>query len=320
MNRFDRGRQKRKWREPVLRVPVVRWANLPVWMAKTAAVDLRDYDKRRPLTWGRLRSTFPPRIRQPIFVVGSPRSGTSFLGGCIGAVDSVSYHREPVIMKAVGQHVWRGEWDSRRAQITYGAVYGMLLGLHLAGDLRLADKTPQNVFIAHSLADAFPDARFVHIVRDGRDATVSYLEKPWVRQVYAWTRRRDPGGQPYGPFAPFWIEPERRAEFESTSDLHRAIWVWRRHVQAAREAGQEIDAGRWMEVRYETLQAAPHGEGDRILDFLGVTDLHQRAQLHTALDAADPGSVGRWRGKLDDVALEVIDREAGKLLAELGYT
>jgi hypothetical protein len=319
MNRFDRGRRKRKWREPVVRVPAVRWTNMPVWLAKTAVVDLRDYDGHRSLTAARLRSLLRTEVRRPIFVVGSPRSGTSFLGGCLGALESISYHREPVAMKAVAQHVWRDEWSPQRTQRTYQLIYRSLLRLHLNGDLRLMDKTPQNAFLVPSLAETFPDAQFIHIVRDGRDATVSYLEKPWVRQIYAWTHRRDPGGQPYGPFAPYWVEEARRAEFESTSDLHRSVWVWRRHVETALEAGEKLPPDRWTEVRYEDLQSDPHAQGDRLADFLGVaTD--ERSRLHEALEAADPGSVGRWRSRLDDAALEVVEHEAGKLLARLGYT
>lgn len=318
MNRFDLGGRKRKWREPVVRVPAVRWTNLPLWMAKTVAVDLRDSDGRRPLSAARVRASLPPEVRRPIFVVGAPRSGTSFLGGCLGALPSVSYHREPVVMKAVGQHVWRGEWSPDHARRVYRIVYRSLLGLHLAGDLRLMEKSPQNVFIVRSLAEAFPDAQFVHIVRDGRDAAVSYLEKPWVRQVFAWTRRRDPGGQPYGPFAPYWVEDDRRGEFESASDLHRSVWVWRRHVEAALEGGEHLPDDRWTEVRYEDLQADPHTEGDRLADFLGV-DVGERGRLHEALDAADPGSVGRWRSRLDEPGLDVVEREAGKLLSRLGY-
>ena len=46
MNRFDRGEAtKRKWREPQIRVPSVRWPNLPVWPAKTVAVDVRDIER-----------------------------------------------------------------------------------------------------------------------------------------------------------------------------------------------------------------------------------------------------------------------------------
>ena len=320
MNRFDLGRRKRKWREPKVRVPAVQPLNLPLWLAKTAVVDLRDYDKpRRRLTATRLRGSLPPRVRRPIFVVGSPRSGTSFLGGCIGTLSSVSYHREPVVMKAVGKHVCNGDWSPARARRTYQLVYRTLLGLHIAGDLRLAEKSPQNVFIIPSLAAAFPDAQFIHIVRDGRDAAVSYLEKPWVRQIYAWTRRRDPGGQPYGPFAPFWVEPERIAEFESTSDLHRAIWVWRRHVEAAEAGASAIDATRWLDVRYEVLQHEPATEGDRVLDFLGIEEETERDRLRVALAKADPTSIGRWRERVDEASAEVIEREAGKLLARLGY-
>jgi hypothetical protein len=321
VNRFDLGqRTKRKWREPQVRVPAVRWTNLPIWLAKTAVVDIRDYDRRgRPLTLERLRASLPPRVVEPVVVVGAPRSGTSFLGGCIGALDSVSYHREPVAMKAVARHVYVRGWSPERADRTYRTIYAMLLGLHLAGDRRLVDKTPQNAFVVPSLAQVFPDARFIHIIRDGRDAATSYLEKPWARQVFAWTRRRDPAGEPYGPFAPWWVEPDRRAEFESTSDVHRAIWVWRRYLEAAREGTRSIDPARWIEVRYEALMTDPKLEADRILDFLGVEDDAERERLQVALSRADPASLGRWRERFDDLELEVIEREAGKLLMALGY-
>jgi hypothetical protein len=321
MNRFDRGRHKRKWREPSVTVPGVSSVNLPIWLAKTVAVDVRDYDRgRRPLTLARLRASLPPRVRRPIFVVGAPRSGTSFLGGCIGSLGSVSYHREPVIMKAVGRQVTSGEWDQARATAVYQRAYRTLLGLHLAGDLRLADKSPHNSFIVRSLAAAFPDAQFIHIVRDGRDAAVSYLEKPWVRQVYAWTRRRDPGGQPYGPFAPFWVERDRVAEFESTSDLHRAVWAWRAHVEAARDGGADMPADRWLDVRYETILKEPETEAARLLEFLGAEGDDDEQQLRTALADANPASIGRWHDQLAAADIAVIEREAGDLLAGLGYT
>lgn len=320
VNRFDRNEKtKRKWSPPRVKVPQVRWFNLPVWLAKTLVVDVRDYQHDpRPVTLRRLRHSVRPRFEAPVFVVGAPRSGTSVLAGTIGTMPSVSYHREPVLMKAVARHVGRGDWSREGATRLIRAVYGALLAIHLDGDLRLVEKTPQNAFLVPTLAEAFPDGRFVHIVRDGRDASVSYLEKPWVRQVFAWTHRRDPGGQPYGPFAPWWVEPERRDEYESTSDLHRAIWVWRRHVEAARSALADVDPSRWIEVRYEELVRDPAPVGEQILDVLSVADPAERARFHDALGQLRGASVGRWHDRFDDVDLAVIEREAGALLRDLG--
>lgn len=299
-------------------MPEVRWSTLPVWLAKTVAVDLRDHERTpRPVTVARIRASLPPHVTRPVFVVGAPRSGTSFLGAAIGALESVSYHREPVLVKALARHVGRGDWSDARATRVLRLVYGTLLAIHLDGDRRLAEKTPQNVFLVRLLADAFPDARFVHIVRDGRDATVSYLDRPWVRQVFAWTRRRDPGGEPYGPFAPWWVEPERTAEYEATSDLHRAVWVWRRHVEAARSGLARVHHSRWIEVRYEEVARDPEPTGERVLGLLDVDDPHERARLHGALAQISEASVGRWRDTLDDVDLAVIEREAGDLLGDL---
>ena len=54
----------------------------------------------------------------------------------------------------------------------------------------------------------------------------------------------------YGAYARFWVEPERRAEFEAASDARRAAWVWRSYLAAARE-------GDALELRYEELTADP---------------------------------------------------------------
>ena len=72
-----------------------------------------------------------------------------------------------------------------------------------------------------------PRRVIVHIVRDGRDVVCSLLEKPWLRREQA---EADDAGVPYGAYARFWVEPERREEFETASDARRAAWVWRSYV------------------------------------------------------------------------------------------
>jgi hypothetical protein len=307
------------WREPKVHVKGVHWRNAPIWLARTVYQDLKHYQHEgRPVTVERLRATVAGNVREPIFILGAPRSGTDFLGDCISALKSVSYHREPVVTKAAVKHIFHKEWPSAQAEAFYRAVYRGLLALHVASDLRFAEKTPRNCFIVPFLGATFPDAAFIHIIRDGRDAALSYSEKPWVRQVFAVTRRRDPSGQLYGPFAHFWTEPERIAEFESTSDLHRAAWTWRAHVETALEGLASLPSDRCLEVRYEDLMAKPLQVGDRILDFLRINARDERIAFQAVLHRADPRSVGRHR-KLDSERLRQVEREAGSLLRRLGY-
>jgi len=154
---------------------------------------------------------------------------------------------------------------------------------------------------------AYPEARIVHIVRDGRDVVCSLLEKPWLRREQV---RSDDAGLAYGSYARFWVEPERRSEFESASDARRAAWVWRRYVTAARSSEVPL-----LEIRYERMTADPTAVGEELGYYL---DLPGDA-LAGALGRAHDASVGRYRTDLSEEQLVDVLAEAGDLLRELGY-
>jgi hypothetical protein len=136
----------------------------------------------------------------------------------------------------------------------------------------------------------------------------SLLERGWLRADHS---ERDDAQQRYGAHARFWVEPERRDEFERVSEARRAAWAWRRYVAAARVA-----PGRTLELRYEALVARPHEEADRLSAALGSP----AAPLRSAFALAHDTSVGRWRDDLTQEQLADVEAEAGELLTELGYT
>jgi hypothetical protein len=261
-----------------------------------------------------------PNLREPVFIIGAPRSGTTFLGDCIGSLPGVSYHHEPVATKTAGRYVYGGEWSEALAGRFFRLVYAWLMRIHLDGDLRFAEKTPSNAFIVRFLARTFPDSRFVHIIRDGRDAALSHARTPWLAERSRDSGKIDTAGYPFGPYARFWVEPARRVEFETTSDLHRAAWAWRRHTEAALEQAAALGPDRYHEIRYETLVRDPVGEAERLSAFLGLDDAASRSCLIEAASGADASSVGGWRTRLDIEQLTVVQAEAGTLLARLGYT
>ena len=294
--------------------------NLAWWAFRTAGWDRRRYrPKRAPITVRRFWRVIRPNLSRPVFIIGADRSGTTFLGDCLAALPELSYHHEPEVMKASARYVYEDRWSFRRARAFYRTVYSWLMRIHLDGHLRFAEKTPTNSFIVPFLARAFPDAVFIHIVRDGRDATLSHLGQPWLLAASLATGRREPGGYRHGPDARFWVEPERRREFETTTDVHRAIWSWRRHTESALSGTANQPAGRLHELRYERLVVDPKTEGDRLLNFLGITADSSRAALSAELAKAEPHGVGRWREELEAADLATIEAEAGELLRRLGY-
>jgi hypothetical protein len=210
----------------------------------------------------------------------------------------VSYHFEPIATKAAARYVFDASWGERRARAFYRSTYGWLLRQHLDADLRFVEKTPQNSFVVPFLARAFPEAQFVHIIRDGRDVALSYSKEPWLQAASLGSDRWEPGGYRWGPYARFWVERERVDEFESTSDLHRCIWAWRRFTEAALAAGADLSSARYLELRYEDVVTEPGAAAEPLLEFLGEYGQDAQTALQRALSGARPASVGRWRNEL----------------------
>jgi hypothetical protein len=151
----------------------------------------------------------------------------------------------------------------------------------------------------------FPDAQYVHLVRDGHDVVASYRER-W--------------GYPAG--------------------VRAANSVWVTYVRTARAFGARLPRGRYHEVRYEALVADPERTARELLEFLGEpwdpavlrydelehgsTGRHARFTSARRVEGGDSAAiyrsrVGAGRASLDPFLHALLHRRAGRLLAELGY-
>ena len=298
--------------------PELTWRRIVRLGVLGIASDVRDRRRDPSLRSRPSARALDPRLHRPVFIIGAPRSGTTFLGNCIGRLPEISYHLEPRLTKAAARCVYDGSWSPRRGAALFRLSYGALLLATLEGGYRFAEKNPENSFLVPFLSTEFPDARFVHIVRDGRDATISHAEQPWLAAASATSGRRGQGGQLHGPNARWWVEPERREEFSRVSDVVRSAWCWRRFTEAALDGVAGLALGRVAEVRYEAMVSDPGATADMLADFLGVSP-DGRAGLHASLARARRDSVGRWRKALGERDLADVLAEIEPLLARLGY-
>ncbi len=246
---------------------------------------------------------FRPREERLVFVVGCPRSGTTFLGRALGAQPGFVDLGEVTPWKAAipGLHEAAAVPETARE---LRRILERVRTLGLAVGLRGVEQTPETAHVIGAALTAYPAALAVHSLRDGRDVVCSLLERGWLSRDRG---GRDDAGHAYGSHARFWVEPGRREEFAEASDARRAAWAWRRYVQAAR-AGER---GRVLEVRYESLStSAPD-----VAAFLG-SDVRP---LEAALGRFSDRSIGRWHRDLTREQLADVEAEAGALLAELGY-
>jgi hypothetical protein len=247
-----------------------------------------------------------PRSEERLaFVLGSPRSGTSFTGGALGSQPGwVDLGEVPLLKAAVPQLAAQPVDEQARA---VRRILDRVRGLGLVRGLRCVEQNPETAFVLAGALRAYPQATAVHVIRDGRDVACSLLERGWL----GGRTGVDDANQSFGSYARFWVEPERREEFEHASEARRAAWAWRRYVTAARAVPE-----RTVDLRYEALVADPLAEAERVAAALGAPPDPLRAAFAEVHDE----SLGRWRRDLSPDQLRDVEAEAGPLLAELGYS
>jgi hypothetical protein len=170
------------------------------------------------------------------------------------------------------------------------------------GKPRWGDKTPLYMQHLPLLERLFPAALYVHLVRDGRDAALSFL------------------AMPQGIVTRTWAHPRHAAGFACQ---------WRTEVLGAQELGRRV-GDRYLEVRYERLVAEPAATlrlicafaglayEDAMLDYAGTVDL--TGKPHQARLTQPPtAGVRDWRTEMGPADVTAFEAIAGDLLARLGY-
>ena len=270
---------------------------------------------------------------EPLFVVGCPRSGTTWLQLLLSKHPSVATAPETQIFAYYLDHFrrqWREEHEGDTAQLQGRAGLSRLLSQEdfealcklnastvlekiaqkRPGATIVMEKSPRHALQAEFIRRHFPDARFLHVVRDPRDTVTSLMAagRSWGR---SWAPRNA-------------IEGAR---------------MWKEHVLAARRlAGDE----RYREVRYERLKAAPVEELQAILAWLQLPAT--RAECEEAVAACElsklresdtsrlpvpgekplkaffrSGSAGGWREDLARSDVRIVEHVCAALMDELGY-
>jgi hypothetical protein len=214
-------------------------------------------------------SAMPAAGCDPVFIIGSPRSGTTALARALARhprfyagdetfffIDLFGGQRAEKIHER-----WAGRPSSswlRREQVSleqFLAALGSGLNVLLAkaGDgRRWIDHTPAHALMAGTLAGIFPGARFLHILRDGREVVHSMLNVPNTLSGEAAERMRQ------AQFLPAW-----------TRDFRAACETWLSHVRAA-TAFERSHPDRCLTVRHRELEADPAAEMTRVFRFLEV--------------------------------------------------
>lgn len=275
----------------------------------------------------------------PFFIVGAHRSGTTLLRYMLASSPRIYIPpesdfipryflrrpHEPITVREAQSIIdalfsefryrmvpreWRGDKPDARALLGGAAAvsprafleafYNAYAGQY--GAVRWADKSPGYACYMDLLGAIFPEAKFVHIIRDGRDAAMSMAEK-------------------WGPH-------------EWHVDLYWSSMHWVRRVRAARASGARLGTNRYHELRYEQLVADPDPLLREICAFLDEPYHPAMARpqelarqtidasngFHSRIrEAPNTERIARWRREMSPLDLYLSQRIAGPLLSELGY-
>jgi hypothetical protein len=187
---------------------------------------------------------------------------------------------------------------------------------------------------------ALPDAKVIHILRDGRDVAVSWVHYEWNNAAheggfFTLTPEQIARRAAYRS-APAEFRPGRKSLFGDQSIEHLARW-WKTNVSRALDEGSRLLESRYCEVRYEDLLATGSvKEIRRLLRFLGANSSAESAR-QCIEDTSFERMSGRIRGDEDTTSFfrkgvsrdwknyfterdkELFKEVAGDLLVRLGY-
>ena len=268
----------------------------------------------------------------PFFIVGCPRSGTTLVRWMLQEHPRLAIPPEAqwlvdvaprsglwsqddpaqVLDAIVRHHRWpywplseeaAREAVARRRPSSYAELVAALYAAYAErqGKPRWGDKTPENVLHLDFLGRLFPNAVFVHVIRDGREVAASLADQPWT----------------------------------SPGLVEKAHW-WHECVTTGRRAGERLGPARYCEVRLEDLAADPEGALRRMCAAIGESYTprmlgytRRRGEMgswtpeyrrsHGHLGKPPTAGLRDWKAGVSPDERDAVERICRPLLGELGY-
>ena len=237
----------------------------------------------------------------PAFLVGAERSGTTLLRLILGAHADIAWLNEfEYAVDRIGQN---DDWPDVSAYAAWLETHRVFRATGFTVDTSQPYPDIARSFLSQwqsatgrpivgaavhrhfdRLLRIWPEAKFIHMVRDGRDVARSRIGMGWAGN--AWTGVRS------------WMECEN-------------LWD---QVQA------RVPAGRRVEIRYEDLVTTPERSLQAICELLGTEfDDRMLAFEHPSYGPPDPSLAEQWRHRLSVAELQLVESRVADLLVDRGY-
>ncbi|HEY3486629.1 MAG TPA: sulfotransferase [Gammaproteobacteria bacterium] len=274
---------------------------------------------------------------RPIFIVGCARSGTTLLQIMLHSHPRIAIPPETrFLMKIYDKRTQFGDLsmpenraaladsiiDDKKSKFgdlgldaalirqmiidgppTIGSAMGIIFREYAAkyGKPRWGDKRPNYIRYIDILLKLFPDAQFIHIIRDGRDCIASLKQMPW------------------------WKHPYRTG-----------VYKWTQAIKAGNRARKILRADQYYELKYEALVSDPEKELRALCAYLGEEFHSAMLEHHKTTAVAVPArklkkhhkgttqqvhteAVGKWQQQLTAEQIALIETVGAEQLRQYAY-
>ena len=263
-------------------------------------------------------------MTRPFFIVSSGRSGTAMLHKLLSAKPGVDMHHEyrVEITQPLAVRRYLGLADAAEAQAILRSTYGDAIAQSDAA--HWGDSSNKLSWLIPDLAALFPDARFIHLARDGRKVAGSYFHK-LADECYgddanaAMQAHYDGKAEAPPPQKPYWWPVPRRGDsqadaFRRFDQFQRIAWHWAEINRVILRSLHDLAEDRTLFVKLEDLRGSPENVA-RMLDFLGLpfarADFDAFARPHNVNRPQDRPLTGAQRSQFQALA--------GPMMTRLGY-
>jgi len=167
---------------------------------------------------------------------------------------------------------------------------------------RFMNKNTRNTRRSRYLHAIFPDALFIHVIRDGRAVTNSFINVDWWSTLSIW-----------------WADGKTPTQLQQggTDPLLVAAHMWESEVARMLHDKEHIPEDQYMEIRYEKLTQDPIAEMKRVLSFCDLP-WTQGFQAHVEAFSIENRNF-KWADRFTAHQIASIEKEIGPLLEQLEY-
>ncbi|MFG3438620.1 sulfotransferase family protein [Nonomuraea sp. NPDC047897] len=286
------------------------------------------------------------KVRRPVFLLGAPHSGADLVGRALkrspgfhvtmgrASVAHVVYAfaRKPSIAESSGAVRVLRDALAESWQVLPGSCGRCAEPCREAGGVtaggpcvapgsvtRFGDASPDLLYCAPVLQRAFPDARFVQLIRDGRDVVADMLDDP---ACLTWFKPAMLTGQTEFPNAFLGVNRDEHVEkWKGMPVAGKCALRWRSAVRLNAALRRDLPEERLLTVRYEDLALQPARTVAALTDFLGSRV--SKVALYGGGDGPPLGGrgaePGAWRTRLRPADATLVEKVARQELMRLGY-